>query len=109
MLPYVLVNSTQVADNFAALVNTDSVPLLHSIDVDESGAVIDAGVWTGTNSLGQILGGFGHHCNDWTTNSAANYSTESAITGGSSKTDFEWTDSGLPDCSRQEHLYCFEQ
>ena len=76
--------------------------LLHAIDADESGAMIQQNVWT--NTLPDGTSASMEHCSSWTDNGDA-----STTIGKSSATDHSWTNS-LPGqtCSGLNRLYCFE-
>ncbi len=106
--PYVLVDGTVIADNYAALTNS---PLQHPIDKTEAGGAPPVEpifgrsvVWSGTNENG-TLKWQEHTCSSWT--SAA--STDVATLGETTKsTDWSFAYGGGP-CDRMQALYCFEQ
>lgn len=101
-VPYVLVDGTQVADNwsdFAVDGNLD-----HPINQDEHGASVPPGnfVWTGT-----VLGGdHSSVCGNWL--SAA--SNLQGLVGVANETGFAWSGAFNQFCNTPTlHLYCIEQ
>ncbi len=103
--PYELVDTTVVANNWAALV---SGTLSHAINLDENGAaVVGLGrVWTGTYRDGTTNGHPGQLCLDWTT---GEFGAPTGAQGGLSKTDSEWTYWQIRTCDFLGNLYCFQQ
>lgn len=98
--PYVLLNDTVVAADFADLSDAN---LALPIDRDESGALtIQREVWTGTDSTGNPTG---EDCNNWKSAAAAQLGTQ----GVSDQTSSSWTDIYFQFCDRVASLYCFEQ
>jgi len=102
-MPYVLVDGTHVAENWAGLV---SGTLEHGIDEDEHGTITtQSSVWTGTNANGtaptfpqQVLDCFG-----WSD------TTDLAYDGSPAATNSNWSiQSGLV-CNNLFPLYCFRQ
>lgn len=106
--PYVLVDGTVIADDYAALTSS---PLQHPIDKTETGGAPPVEVvfgrsvvWTGTREDGN-LHWQEHTCSDWTSSA----SDGKAILGNplaSTTWSFAW--GGSP-CDRLQPLYCFEQ
>ncbi len=99
--PYVLVDGTKIADDWAALI---VLPLDAPINIDENGppAVALSGVWTGTNSNGTANG---TDCLGWISNAGGN----NGRTGRTDSTIVNWTDSNSLACNNSRRLYCFEQ
>jgi hypothetical protein len=117
--PYVLVDGTLVARNWAGLVVGS---LVHAIDETETGGPVAQGpgavcpgpadvypVWTGTDSSGKSLAG--QTCSNW----AGTYGSEGAV-GLADVTDNTWSYSCYLDnngaalgCSYSLPIYCFEQ
>jgi hypothetical protein len=102
-IPYVLVDNTQVAENWAGLV---SGTLEHAIDEDEHGTITtQSSVWTGTNANGtaptypqQVLDCFG-----WSDD------TDLAYVGSPGATNSNWSIQEGIMCNNVEPLYCFQQ
>jgi hypothetical protein len=102
-IPYVLVDNTQVAANWTALV---SGTLDHAIDEDEHGTITtQSSVWTGTNANGtaptypqQVLDCFG-----WSDQ------TDLAYVGSPTATNSTWSIQEGIMCNNLEPLYCFQQ
>jgi len=102
-IPYVLVDNTQVAANWTALV---SGTLDHAIDEDEHGTMTtQSSVWTGTNANGtaptypqQVLDCFG-----WSDQ------TDLAYVGSPTATNSTWSIQEGIVCNNFEPLYCFQQ
>ena len=122
--PYVLVNGTKVADNWADL--TDS-SLDHAIDRTENDAAVggETRVWTNTTTAGQAWDN-GRHCAPglssdipgiwtWTCGApswtAGDCRFESGKYGQANSTSGSWTgtESSNTGCDQRFHLYCFEQ
>ncbi len=104
-LPYMLVDGTLVADNYADLVDGDD--LVADIDVDAGGIGFATliNVWTGISNAGLISPG---DCNAWT----SNLNTIEGYLGDSQQFWGTWTDQQLgfgSACDQPSHLYCFEQ
>lgn len=102
--PYVLIDGTVVANDFAALSGAGSTPLAHAIDMDENGtprAGVD--VWTATHADGTEAGP--PNCSDFDTMPT----DANATVGSSSMTNTTWTESTTLTCSTFAHLYCVEQ
>ncbi|MEO8919102.1 MAG: DUF1554 domain-containing protein [Polyangiaceae bacterium] len=93
--PYVLVDGTQIASNWAGLT---SGTLDHYITLDEAGATGPTSVWTGTRDDGTVEGPF--TCEDWTIPFAPG---AYGFSGG------DWTDEEIDDCNSAKALYCFQQ
>ncbi len=107
--PYVLLDGTVVAPNFAALV---SGSLSHPISLTELAAPISDGqteVWTDIDVTGQL--GNGGFCtsssgNDW---SSADSGAPTPLVGHSNASDSTWSAAYLQFCDRTNvRLYCFE-
>ena len=122
--PYRLVNGTQVADDWADLVDGS---LDHAIDLDEYGNPVgeETRVWTNTRTDGtawdnsrqcavgpsiDIPGLWTWSCGapSWT---AGDCGFQSGKYGQANSTSGSWTGTGSSNigCSSQFHLYCFEQ
>jgi len=112
--PYVLLDGTRVADNWADL--TDGT-LDHVIDLTEIGSapprpspfvLEEPTVWTGSTPAGMASPGVAH-CMNWT---AGGGSGHTMTEGRTDRADSAWTNSrtwsGGP-CSWERPLYCFEQ
>jgi hypothetical protein len=99
-VPYLLVNSTQVAPNWAGLIDgTLDAP----INVDENGASQAFFAWTGTLANGTSSP---DNCNAWTASSNGIH-TEFGNTGASNS---DWTIiNGNAGCGNLFPLYCFQQ
>ena len=101
-VPYVLVNGTQVAEDFADLVSCLSgICLDHAINLDQYGTGINHDVWTGTNFTGQSSP---ETCSNW--NQAAGASSGGG--GNSSEVDALWTQQFNQQCTSYNGLYCFQ-
>jgi hypothetical protein len=99
-VPYVLLDGTIVANNWADLVDGT---LAHPIDMNELGGNVGAReAWTGATEQGIASG---DNCNNWKSNQVAILGTN----GVSSVTDYGWSDIWLQYCDRWVSLYCFEQ
>ncbi len=106
--PYVLVDGTVIADNYAALT---SGSLSHPINQTETGGAPPiepifnrAVVWSGTNESGDLQWAE-HTCADWTSSD----SLGQAVLGNpvvATNWSFSW---GGSSCDRMRPLYCFEQ
>jgi len=100
--PYVLVDGTTVAANWADL--TDG-QLLAPIAVTETGGGPGTvtSVWTHTLTNGNR--GDGVSCVEWTYEQLPNHGDA----GRADLTDARWTDAGFAGCNSPCHLYCFQQ
>jgi hypothetical protein len=119
--PFMLVDGTVVADDWAALT---SGALMHAINRDEVGGAPLAGnatcagaavtvVWTDTNTDGTRTS-LVETCGDW-----QNVGINGAAWGVATRGDGAWTDAcggyeplmlmGTPRCSMSGALYCFQQ
>ncbi|MDH3626612.1 MAG: DUF1554 domain-containing protein [Acidobacteriota bacterium] len=101
--PYVRVDGTVIANNWAALTSGN---LLAPINLDESGSVVPDSalerVWSGT----LIDGTPGpDHCNGWTDKDS---STDGGM-GNPWSMNADWTDLSTYSCAIPLHFYCFEQ
>jgi hypothetical protein len=99
-VPYVLVDGTLIANDWADL--TDGTPLPNLINLTETGASEgDLGFkWTNVKADGTA--GIGPDCDGWMSNSNLD-------SGKVGTTSFEfWTDASSTDCASEVHLYCFE-
>jgi hypothetical protein len=114
-VPYVLVDGTVIANDFADLT---SGALRHALDQDEHGATLTApscSTWTGTGADGTpstlLAGSQGqadHTCNSWSSNA----STYGYVGGASALTTSQWTETCGGDfgvCAQRLHLDCFQQ
>jgi hypothetical protein len=112
--PYVLVNGSVVAENFAALTDTSSTPLVNAIARDEHGDMQVTYAWTNTNADGS-LSYADTSCNDcagWTNAAETSCGSGSSYAGafGSNAAQVsEWTQLGLQSCGSAAALYCIEQ
>jgi len=118
--PYVLVNGTQVAENFSVFVthdyeNIDRIYLEHAIDRDEYGMTPSRGtacqaypsalpVFTGTMTNGRW--DFEGNCGEWTDETT----TDELSLANARTVDSFWTIGACieTDCSRTASLYCFQ-
>jgi hypothetical protein len=100
--PYRLEDGTLIANDWNQLVS--GAGLLHAINRDERGGVIDAAayVWTGTTAFGTKTS---QTCTSWTIGGAV---TDGTI-GKPTMTDSTWTNTGIAGCGLGHHLYCIEQ
>ena len=104
--PYVLVDGTIVANNWADL--TDG-RLRTRIKLDEQGGNNPGGdVWTNTAIDGSSKTGQadGPHCENWTSGEAGGPEVR---TGDGAFSQEYWTDGYLAQCYFTGRLYCFEQ
>jgi hypothetical protein len=102
-MPYVLVDGTQVAANWTALV---SGTLDHAIDEKEDGTTFTAAlsVWTGTKADGTpATSPQFFNCGDWSNTS------DLAWVGSSGATNSSWSLQGGIACNNFQPLYCFRQ
>jgi hypothetical protein len=116
-VPYVLVDGTVVAQNWAQLVSGGR--LLHAIDETESGGPPPIGtyqcggsdptVWTYTDPSGAPLGG-GLDCSDWTSSVVAAAFTGTALAADSPFwTEYCQSPTGPGTCADTAALYCMQQ
>lgn len=103
-IPYVLVNGTQVADNWADLIDGS---LDNPISINELGGAVTADVWTNVNANGSTKNtGATGTCSDWAVGSGSwggGYGVTSSTAGG-------WTNTGnTAGCDPVNRLYCFQQ
>lgn len=108
-LPYILLNGTLVANNWADLTSfkPDRSLLRHAIDVTELGTSFYPLVWTNTLYDGSIAPSI-TSCGNW----QATTTGTTAYVGAPGIDDFlgpPWTSYVTRDCYRQAALYCFEQ
>jgi hypothetical protein len=96
-VPIFLPDGTEVVPSGAALWNTTSIALLHAISETATGALSEAGVWTGTDPDGvaDILYPIGTHPGDQT------------LFGTTTRIDVGWTDLGHGLSPLFSHLYGF--
>jgi hypothetical protein len=100
--PYVLVDGTVVAANWAALTSSS---LAHGISLDEDGNHVGATAWTATNNDGTFAGS--GDCADWVDGSGVSQGYVGSTTDTSS-----WTTSATGQtaaCNVAQHIFCFEQ
>jgi len=98
-LPYILLNGSQVAANWAGLI---SGTIVNPINISETGSTVGGdGVWTATKVDGTFFGT--DTCSNWTSTSG------SGRYGGSPFSNAGWTDFNSFPCSSLFYLYCFEQ
>src|SRR5262249_30255879 len=102
-VPYVLVNGTVIANDWADL--TDGT-LAAPINVTEGGSTLAPGeeAWTGTSDPdgGNTVA---LDCHSWTTTSGS----VQGIAGDANLTNAGWTASTTRTCNLGKHLYCFQQ
>jgi hypothetical protein len=106
-LPYVMVNDTVIANNWAGLT---SGTLLRDFEVTETGAGVISAVWTNTNGNGTLTSG-GSDCDNWTNGTFTPPSGPVGRCGDTFSTDVGWTlnpGSGIR-CDAPESLFCFQQ
>ena len=99
-VPYVLVDGTRIADDWADL--TDG-SLLAPIDLDAMGQSRDLDVWTGTLPSGESYAV--DDCAGYTSNSAGIM----GLCGTTQSTGAAWSASQTPACGSRLRLFCFEQ
>jgi hypothetical protein len=99
-VPYVLLDGTQVADDWADL--TDGT-LDHAINMDHHCQTLTGTqrVWTAVGTSGGSQGS--NHCTGWTV------TTGQGASGLANSTDNGWTSAAAMGCDTTLHLYCFEQ
>lgn len=98
--PYVMVDSTLIASNWADL--TDGT-IAHAIDRTELDTLYTGAVWTSTAPDGTFVGSVS--CNGWT----ALGSNVTGINGSAAATTGPWTQAGGTFCNNAFPLYCFQQ
>lgn len=110
--PYVLVDGTQIAANYAGL--TDGT-IDNPIILNEYGGSGGGGVWTNTTSAGSRASSTaGDACNSWASNDGATYGGIIGLAGGGI-TDAQWAvgdengDDMEEACNLPQRLHCFEQ
>jgi hypothetical protein len=99
MVPYRLVNGTQIAADWADL--TDGA-IDAPISFDESGSKATGFVWTDTTLAGTLDP---TTCEDWTVTAAA----DMGIAGSTERSASGWTANFVGTCDETLHLYCFQQ
>ena len=103
--PWILVGTSISSPVFLGVPQITSSGPTIPINQDEFGTTIQgpAGVWTGTDSNGQLRSGY--NCSNWTD------STNSMALGGGllSSTGAGWTTDNTWECNSSLRLYCFEQ
>ena len=114
-VPYQLVDGTQVALNWNALVS--GPPLQNAIYADEQGNFVpynsnqSSGLaWTGTSSDGSIVSNA--TCSDWTVTQDCSASTVyKGAVGRDDQVSSSWTSWSVTACCTTQNfsLYCFEQ
>ncbi len=97
-LPYILVDTTAIADDLTDLTATGAD---NALDLDAFGALQAGLVWTGTHPSGLAAL---NNCTDWST--AGNVV---GLTGDSGASGNTWTSGASPVCSEFHRLYCFQQ
>ena len=97
-LPYILVDTTAIADDLTDLTATGAD---NALDLDAFGALQAGLVWTGTHPsrLAAL-----NNCTDW-----SNAGNISGLTGDSGASGNTWTSGASPVCSEFHRLYCFQQ
>lgn len=102
-VPYVLVDGSQIAPNWAGLIDgTLDTPL----QLTELGAQATVNVYTSTSATGTPI--LPDHCSGWTSAPTVP-PIETAVRGNSTSTDSLWTNVGLVNCAQANRLYCFQQ
>lgn len=100
LIPYQLVDGTEVASNWADLIDGN---LATAITLDENGQAPASGhAWTGTTSSGTTAVS---HCADWTDTTG----NVTGRVGAFTLSDFEWSEFTFAVCTVSGRLYCFEQ
>lgn len=97
--PYVLVDGTLIAEDWADLVDGS---ILARINLDASGTPRGGDVWTGTLATG----------GSFTDNDCAGFTSASAgfgLCGSTATAASQWTENITPACGTSLRLYCFEQ
>ena len=101
-LPFVRVDGTTVASNWADLVDGS---LTNPIEEDENGIASSIG-YTSTNvTTSGTRKSTTLHCNDWTDDS----NSPTANFGDNNANDATWTDDATGQCDNGQLVYCFEQ
>lgn len=113
-VPYQLVDGTQIASSWNALVS--GTPLKNAINLDEHGNYVTFNdsmqygyTWTGTAADGASTT---YTCSDWTISENCSVSTDYVGTVGTDgNVDLRWTSRGTPACCTVQvfALFCFEQ
>ncbi len=102
--PYLMTDSTKVADDWADLTDGDvDAP----ISVNQSGSTVTGGVsvWTNVAAVGAGAAG-SDHCSSWTSASSGDFGER----GNRSQIDARWTEIGTTiACDVSAYLYCVEQ
>jgi hypothetical protein len=105
--PYRTLDGAVVALNFAHLTDS-SMSLFNAIKIDETGASQASSstvkVWTGTTAAGAAAS---QTCAGFTAGDASSLQAEVGNLGDTSSGN--WDADGTENCSKQLHLYCFEQ
>jgi hypothetical protein len=107
--PYVLVNGTLVASNWAGLT---SGTLVHPIDLtEEAGPPNNTWVWTDTDTSGQSIQSTKDlACNDWTSSTRAiGDGSVYGWSGDNTDTNNLWTGIAYSTCDTLQALYCVQQ
>ena len=102
--PYVLVDGTQVADDYADLIDgsLDAAIILDETGVDQSGSVSTL-VWTATGSDGMAVG---EDCDNWTDGTSG----DTGRNGDFTAIDGTWSANVNAACNAAGYrIYCFEQ
>lgn len=107
--PYVLVNGTKLANDWADLVDGT---VLAAVNITELNTAAPTGgtacggpsaVWTNTNLSGEHAMD-GWSCSNWSTNASGG-----GITSQSSAVTLQWSCGRSPGCAALAALYCFQQ
>jgi hypothetical protein len=102
--PYRTLNGAVVALNFPALASGN---LFNAIDIDETGASQASSsavkTWTGTTATGDAAS---QTCGGFTAGDASSIQGEVGNLGNASG---NWDADGAENCTKQQHIYCFEQ
>lgn len=101
-VPYVLVDGTRIADDWADLIDPTDGYLQAFLNLDANGIVRRGDVWTGTLPSG--LADDGDDCDGFTTGLSS-----SALCGSTQSINFPWTANTTPVCETRLRLFCFEQ
>jgi len=94
--------TTQVASDYLALINTDTIPLDNVIDQDETATAISGSTWTNVKENG--ANNSSNDCVNWTDAR----SSKAGEIGSLVSTDVLWTSLTTGTCDSLRSLYCFQ-
>lgn len=105
-VPYLRVDGTQIADDWADLVDCTGSCLDANLNKDENNATYNGPAWTNVATDGSAISySSSNTCDGWTQNFGS-----PPIYGRSDDTNSNWTNSGTGStCLNGFHRYCFEQ